>query len=110
MTIHVDSPGAIMIRMLYSPWLGLINSQGDLVSAPVERTDGSYANRHGCVAPLAEPVADQATSPGQKPQMDVWTVLRVTKPGDYNLAAPYSPEPGTPCPTPKTTGQDTTTP
>ena len=103
MTIQVDKPGAVRIRMLYSPWLGLVRADGSLIAAPKQRTDGSFVNRHGCVAPLTEPVPDSITAPGAKPQTDVWTVLRVTKPGDYTLAAPYSPTPGTPCPTPKTT-------
>lgn len=102
MTIHVDKPGAIRIRMLYSPWLGLVRADGSLVAAPKQRANGTYVNRHGCVAPVTVPVRDSVTAPGAKPQTDVWTVLRVTRPGDYTLAAPYSPNPGTPCPTPKT--------
>lgn len=102
MTIHATHAGSIRIRIVYSPWLGLVDAKGDLIPAPqTPQTGGRVVNRLGCVQPINVPVPGVRTPKGQKPPVDTWTVLRAPHAGTYTLAAPYSPNPGTPCPQPK---------
>lgn len=102
MTIHAQHAGAIEIRIVYSPWLGLVNAQGALIPAPTVRQDGRHIdNELGCVEPIQVPVPGARVSMGQRPPVDTWTILRAPHAGNYTLAAPYSPNPGTPCPQPK---------
>lgn len=81
-TVHVPEAGDVTIRMLHSPWLGVV-ADGELVR------DGS-----ACI------VRDTAPGTGSGTGDDAWTVLRVTAPGDYTVAAPYALHRGSPCPTP----------
>ncbi|MFC7306227.1 MFS transporter [Streptomyces monticola] len=95
-TITVKTPGRVLIRIPYSPWLGLVDPDGKGVQAPREteeskaRPDGepkSYRNVSGC---LAETAADGFG--------DRWTELLAPRAGTYRLAAPYQLPRGTPCP------------
>jgi hypothetical protein len=101
MTISVSEPGTVLVRMLYSPWLGLEDASGKLLKAPKVSADGTrIRNRNGCVAPAPEPIPGQpAPADGSKPEQDVWTQLWAPRAGVYTLAAPYSAQHGTPCPT-----------
>ncbi|WP_405713637.1 MULTISPECIES: MFS transporter [unclassified Streptomyces] len=97
LTIHVKTPGRILIRIPYSRWLAVVDSEGRSVERPQEteeskqRTDEStprtFVNTNGCLF-KAEEDADG----------DEWTELLAPRPGVYRLAAPYQLSPGTPCP------------
>ncbi|MFJ6569881.1 MFS transporter [Streptomyces sp. NPDC091292] len=95
-TIEVKQAGRILIRIPYSPWLGLVDEQGKSVKPPQEteasktRTEGtpkSYDNVSGCLIETPE------DSEGDK-----WTELLAPVPGTYRLASPYQLPRGTPCP------------
>ncbi|MFP1626470.1 MFS transporter [Streptomyces sp. 5K101] len=95
LTIRVRSAGRVLIRVPYSPWLGLVDEEGRSVPGPQEteasklRSQGprSFENRHGCLLQAEE-----------DPQGDEWTELLAPRPGVYRLAAPYQLPRGTPCP------------
>jgi hypothetical protein len=95
LTIHVKSAGRVLIRIPYSPWLGLVDKDGKSVPAPQETAaskadeDGpkTYTNTDGCLM-KAEVNADG----------DEWTELLAPRPGVYRLAAPYQLPRGTGCP------------
>ncbi|MGI5139116.1 MULTISPECIES: MFS transporter [unclassified Streptomyces] len=96
LTIEVKKAGRVLIRVPYSPWLGLVDAQGKSVKPPQEteeskhRADGmpkTYDNVNGC---LMETVPDASG--------DKWTELVAPHPGTYRLAAPYQLPRGTPCP------------
>ncbi|MHA5050746.1 MFS transporter [Streptomyces sp. SD15] len=96
LTIEVKQAGRVLIRIPYSPWLGLVDAEGKSVQAPQEteaskdRTDGTpktYDNLNGCLMEAEE------NSAGDK-----WTELLAPGPGTYRLAAPYQLPRGTPCP------------
>ncbi|WP_398690093.1 MFS transporter [Streptomyces atratus] len=97
LTIHVKTPGRILIRIPYSRWLAVVDSEGRGVERPQEteaskqRTDENtprtFVNTNGCLFKVEED-ADG----------DEWTELVAPRPGVYRLAAPYQLSPGTPCP------------
>ncbi|BAU84040.1 integral membrane protein [Streptomyces laurentii] len=100
--LSVDTPGRVRIRVPYSPWLALLDENGNRIEAP-EETEASkraretaegeeppkqYANPHGC---LLRATPDAAG--------DEWTTLLAPKAGTYRLGSPYDfPSRGTPCP------------
>ncbi|WP_374211982.1 MFS transporter [Streptomyces sp. C10-9-1] len=95
LTIQVTSPGRVLIRVPYSPWLGLVADDGTSVEGPRE-TEASKAreggpktfdNPHGCLLKSEE---DE--------EGDEWTELLAPRAGVYRLAAPYQLPRGTPCP------------
>ncbi|MGC0376672.1 hypothetical protein RKD28_004188 [Streptomyces sp. SAI-229] len=96
-TLRVEKAGRILIRVPYSPWLGLVDAEGEALDPPQEteesedRPEGepkTYENVHGC---LMETEEDE--------NGDTWTTLLAPRPGTYHLAAPYKwGERGTPCP------------
>ncbi|RNL71578.1 MFS transporter [Streptomyces sp. I6] len=94
--IHVREAGRVLIRVPYSPWLGLVDDQGRSVEQPREtpasklRGDGEpkvFVNVAGCLTKAEEDTAG-----------DEWTELLAPRPGVYRLAAPYQLPRGTPCP------------
>ncbi|MFD5188999.1 MFS transporter [Streptomyces sp. NPDC058357] len=97
LTIHVKTPGRVLIRIPYSRWLALVDAEGKSVERPQEteeskrRTDEdtprTFVNGNGCLLKVDED-ADG----------DEWTELLAPRPGVYRLAAPYQLSPGTPCP------------
>ncbi|MFF4802414.1 MFS transporter [Streptomyces sp. NPDC001351] len=96
LTIEVKKPGRVLIRVPYSPWLGLVDTKGKGVKPPQEtyaskhRADGtpkSYDNVNGCL------METQEDDKGDK-----WTLLLAPKAGTYRLGAPYQLPRGTPCP------------
>jgi len=96
LTIEVKKPGRVLIRVPYSPWLGLVDTKGKGVKPPQEtnaskhRADGtpkSYYNVNGCLMQTAE-----------DDKGDKWTILLAPKAGTYRLGAPYQLPRGTPCP------------
>ncbi|MEU2154714.1 MFS transporter [Streptomyces sp. NPDC019396] len=87
LTIHVRSAGRVLIRVPYSPWLGLVDEQGRGVEPPRETEAGTFVNVAGCLARAEEDA-----------EGDEWTELIAPRPGVYRLAAPYQLPRGTPCP------------
>lgn len=107
-TVTVQRPGEVMVRVPWSPWLGLVNKDGERIEAPEQM----QLNRNGCLRP-AEPMSSEPTRmPGgadadsdgdgkedaEEPPTDEWTVLEAPRAGTYRLAAPYRLPRGTPCP------------
>lgn len=96
LTVRVKQRGRVLIRIPYSPWLGLVDDEGKSVEPPQEteaskgRGEGepkAFANTHGCLA-KTDKDADG----------DEWTELLAPKAGVYRLASPYRLPRGTPCP------------
>ncbi|NEB22596.1 MFS transporter [Streptomyces coelicoflavus] len=94
--IDVQEPGRILVRMPYSPWLSLVDEEGNKLKPPQETeasknapegTPKTYDNVNGCVTETEE------TADG-----DVWTTLVAPEAGTYRLSAPYGLKRGTPCP------------
>ncbi|KAF4408238.1 MFS transporter [Streptomyces lycii] len=93
LVITVKSAGPVRLRIPYSPWLGLVNSEGEGVEPPEVNPSGNgFRNLHGCVT-------KEETAPVEEGEPeDEWTVLHAPRPGTYRLAAPYQLPRGTPCP------------
>ncbi|MFC3572970.1 MFS transporter [Streptomyces yaanensis] len=96
LTIQVKKAGRVLIRIPYSPWLGLVDAQGKGVKPPQEteaskhREEGTpktYDNLNGCLMEAPEDASG-----------DKWTELLAPSPGTYHLGAPYQLPRGTPCP------------
>ncbi|MET9516873.1 MFS transporter [Streptomyces sp. NPDC002994] len=96
LTIRVRSAGRVLIRIPYSPWLGLVDAEGERVEPPSETpesklrgdaTDRTFTNPNGCLMKAEEDAAG-----------DEWTQLLAPAPGVYRLAAPYGLTRGTACP------------
>ncbi|MDF4251247.1 MFS transporter [Streptomyces sp. WMMB303] len=93
-TVRVRESGRVLVRVPYSPWLGLVDADGDRVAPPSH--DGE--NLNGCLR-KAEPTFGGPPPEGRdKPVLDTWTVLDAPRPGVYRIAAPYKLPRGTPCP------------
>ncbi|MEU9705300.1 MFS transporter [Streptomyces sp. NPDC047981] len=99
--IEVDTPGRVLIRVPYSPWLALLDENGGKIEPP-EETEASkkareespeelekvFLNESGCL------LRTEADADG-----DEWTELVAPKAGVYRLSAPYKFFPrGTACP------------
>ncbi|MFI0780290.1 MFS transporter [Streptomyces sp. NPDC021212] len=92
LVLKVRERGPVLIRIPYSPWLGLVDSQGRSVHAPkADRSDELPVNRQGCLTKEVEDAVE-----GQ-PE-DEWTVLHAPRPGIYRIAGKYQLPRGTPCP------------
>ncbi|AUH42491.1 hypothetical protein [Streptomyces sp. CMB-StM0423] len=99
LVIDVKYAGPVLVRVPFSPWLGLVDEDGEGVEAPqVLEGDGSdgadvdgvrewsesgqlYVNLEGCVTKAGE-----------------WTRLHAPRPGTYRISAPYQLPRGTHCP------------
>ncbi|MDT9697186.1 MFS transporter [Streptomyces sp. P17] len=95
-TMRVSKPGRVLIRIPYSPWLSIVDAEGQKLDPPKEteasedRPDGepkTYDNVNGCLMETEEDALG-----------DKWTMLVAPKAGTYRLAAPYDVPRGTPCP------------
>jgi hypothetical protein len=99
LTIEVTKPGRVLIRVLWSPWLAVVDENGHSLGAP-EETEASkrareeddtlpkkYANVHGCVRETEEDASG-----------DRWTELLAPRAGTYRLGAQLKLPRGTPCP------------
>ncbi|MDT3398462.1 MFS transporter [Streptomyces sp. B1866] len=92
LVITVPAEGPVLIRVPYSPWLGLVDEDGDTVKAPDSDYDGGPpVNRDGCLTKQVQPAEE-----GQ-PE-DEWTVLHAPHAGTYRIAGRYRLPRGTPCP------------
>ncbi|MEV4437548.1 MFS transporter [Streptomyces sp. NPDC049577] len=92
LTITVQQPGPVLIRIPYSPWLGLLDQHGKAVQPPKAGPNGEPpVNLDGCLTKeVQQPKGDQ-------PQDD-WTLLHAPHAGTYRIAAPYKLPRGTGCP------------
>ncbi|MFJ9041599.1 MFS transporter [Streptomyces sp. NPDC102406] len=105
--VRMKSAGDVLVRVRYSPWLGLVDARGEPVERPEVVADAhrpsrapagqdrsgpkpvkerseegvAYLNRYGCVT-----------------QAGTWVRLHAPHPGTYRLAAPLQIPRGTPCP------------
>ncbi|MBC3983487.1 MFS transporter [Streptomyces sp. AC536] len=92
LTIEVAKPGPVLLRVPYSPWLGLIDGEGKNVEPPRAGADGSPpVNVEGC---LTKEVQE---TPEGEPE-DEWTVLHAPAPGTYHIGGRYKFPRGTACP------------
>ncbi|MER0243636.1 MFS transporter [Streptomyces sp. HSW2009] len=92
LTITVKKAGPVLIRVPYSPWLGLVDAKGKSIKPPKSDIEGGVpVNLNGCLTKRVVPAKD-----GQ-PE-DEWTVLHAPYAGTYYVAAPYQLPRGTPCP------------
>jgi hypothetical protein len=90
--LKVSSAGNVLVRILYSPWLSLVDAQGDALEGPESEGPGlAPVNANGCLSEEEQPPA--AGLPD-----DDWTVLHAPAPGIYRIAAPYKLPRGTACP------------
>ncbi|WP_419667125.1 MFS transporter [Streptomyces sp. 2-1] len=99
LTIEVKRAGRVLIRIPYSPWLGLVDAEGKSVKPPRETEESkrlredddevpkTYENVNGCLMETEEDVNG-----------DKWTELLAPRAGTYRLAAPYQLPRGTGCP------------
>lgn len=93
--LDVRKAGRILVRIPYSPWLSLVDGQGERLDAPPENnpsigsayTSEVFGNVNGCLIEN-----DQDT------EGDRWTTLVAPGPGTYRIAARYGFPRGTPCP------------
>nr|WP_190131448.1 MFS transporter [Streptomyces mashuensis] len=91
--ITVKKAGPVLIRIPYSPWLGLLDDDGKAVQPPKAGPRGEApVNLHGCLAKEVQ----QPPAAGE-PEDD-WTLLRAPHAGTYRIAAPYKLPRGTGCP------------
>ncbi|MGY0059228.1 MFS transporter [Streptomyces sp. LZ34] len=93
LVLKVRAKGPVLIRIAYSPWLGLVDAKGHRIKAPKAEEDGELpVNRKGCLTKqVFEP--DEEGDPE-----DEWTVLHAPRPGTYRIAGKYDLPRGTPCP------------
>ncbi|WKX68977.1 DMT family transporter [Streptomyces sp. XD-27] len=92
LTIDVKAAGPVLIRIPYSPWLGLIDAEGRNVAPPKRGHGGAPAvNTQGCLVKEVQEARE-----GQP--KDEWTVLHAPRPGTYRIGARYKLPRGTPCP------------
>ncbi|MEU4210172.1 MFS transporter [Streptomyces sp. NPDC026206] len=92
LTITVQQAGPVLIRIPYSPWLGLVDKAGKAVQPPKAGSAGEPpVNVNGCLTKQVQPPKDG------EPEDD-WTLLRAPHAGTYRIAAPYKLPRGTGCP------------
>jgi hypothetical protein len=91
--LRIASPGRVLVRIPYSPWLSLIDGHGNALEAPEPEMTGVLpVNVNGCLSQREQPA-------GSGQPAEQWTVLNAPKPGVYRIAAPYKLPRGTTCPT-----------
>ncbi|MGP4000715.1 MFS transporter [Streptomyces sp. 8N706] len=90
--VTVPSAGPVLIRIPYSPWLGLVDGDGKGVEPPAPYESGEgFRNLNGCLTKEVQYGLDGAPE-------DEWTLLHAPRAGTYRIAAPYQLPRGTPCP------------
>ncbi|HEX6148361.1 MFS transporter [Nocardioides sp.] len=88
--ITMPDAGTVLVRIPYSPWLGLVDEHGSLLEPPEAEAE-TPADHRGCLSESVTPSEEDETS-------DSWTVLHAPEPGSYRIAAPYGLGHGTTCP------------
>ncbi|WP_030574050.1 MFS transporter [Streptomyces aureocirculatus] len=90
--LQVHKPGQVLVRIPYSPWLGLVDHYGGNVEQPQKGDEETPAvNVNGCLTKAEE------EEKGSEPR-DEWTVLHAPRAGEYRIGARYKMPRGTPCP------------
>ena len=93
-TVRVREKGPVLVRVPYSPWLGLVDKDGERIEPP----ERAGVNEHGCLR-KAEPTFGGRPPEGKDdPVLDTWTMLEAPRAGTYRIAAPYKLPRGTQCP------------
>ncbi|GAB3764801.1 MFS family permease [Nocardioides ginsengisegetis] len=95
LVLNMPTPGRVLVRIPASPWLSLLDAEGDPIPPPSsdpDSPDAAPVNVEGCLSHEVQPV----TVEGQTP--DDWTVLYAPHAGTYRIAAPYQLHRGTACP------------
>jgi hypothetical protein len=82
LTVTMPSEGTVLVRIPYSPWLALVDDQGQSLKPPI----GGSSNRNGC---LSKAPKDRSG--------DEWIYLHAPKAGRYRISSPYQIPRGTPC-------------
>ncbi|MGK5548139.1 MFS transporter [Streptomyces sp. URMC 127] len=92
LTITVRKAGPVLIRIPYSPWLGLVDEAGKDVQPPKAGPRGEPpVNVNGCLSKEVQEARED------RPEDD-WTLLHAPKPGTYHIVARYKLPRGTGCP------------
>jgi hypothetical protein len=95
--VYMPTAGTVLVRIPNSPWLSLVDDNGNALPTATAADDAAAVNVSGCLSALEEP----PSAPGQV--ADTWTVLHAPKAGSYRIAAPYKVPRGSSCPD-ETTG------
>jgi hypothetical protein len=99
MTIRVKEAGRVLIRVPYSPWLGLVDAEGKSVTPPRETEESKALREVDEDAPKSfENVAGCLMEAEEDAKGDEWTELVAPRAGTYRLAARYQLPRGTGCP------------
>ncbi|MDJ1134137.1 MFS transporter [Streptomyces iconiensis] len=93
-TVRVREPGPVLVRVPWSPWLGLVDKKGERIEPP----DHEDENRNGCLSEATPSFGGPPPEGKEEPVLDTWTVLDAPRAGTYRIAAPYKLPRGTPCP------------
>ncbi|MGW1491031.1 MFS transporter [Streptomyces sp. NPDC002402] len=110
--ITVQSAGDVLIKVRYSPWLGLVDAEGKQVEPPDvldggRLTPGEEEGRHARpITPQADGVMPERSESGRPyvnrhgclAQAGDWTRLHAPRAGTYRITALYQVPRGTPCP------------
>ncbi|MFB6550785.1 MFS transporter [Streptomyces sp. NPDC056405] len=92
LTVTVRRAGPVRLRVPYSPWLTLVDSQGHrFEEARPDEGGGEHVDTRGCLK-------EQTQDAGSGRAQDTWTVLVAPRAGTYRIAADYGLPRGTPCP------------
>lgn len=92
LVLTLSAPGTVLVRIPYSPWLSLVDEQGEALESPQPSDPGGPpVNVAGCLSQELPPDSPVPTTDG-------WTVLHAPVSGTYRIAAPYSLPRGTTCP------------
>lgn len=93
-TVRVRERGPVLVRVPWSPWLGLVDKKGERVEPPAHKDK----NVNGCLSEAAPSFGGPPPEGKDEPVLDTWTVLDAPRAGTYRIAAPYKLPRGTPCP------------
>ncbi|MEV6104090.1 MFS transporter [Streptomyces sp. NPDC051940] len=107
LVITVESAGDILVRVPYSPWLGLVDAEGEGVEPPEVLDDedldpsdpeAQLPSDEGVVGEWSEEGTPYLNRNGCLTEAGDWTRLHAPHAGTYRIAAPYQLPRGTPCP------------
>lgn len=99
LVIDVKYAGPVLVRVPFSPWLGLVDEEGEGVESPkVLDDDGSDAPEVDGVREWSESGQLYVNLEGCVTKAGDWTRLHAPRPGTYRISAPYQLPRGTHCP------------
>lgn len=88
LTIWTPEAGRVVVRIADSPWLSLVDAEGEPLS--------DVGVGGACLSGLGSDRPEGARAP-----RDDWLVLHAPSPGTYRIASPYKLPRGSTCPTPE---------